>query len=470
VSPVATALVIAIVAQDPTALRALPREGSPRIGQLASGQWLEVREERAGYLKVWDHQHERPGYVRASQVRTCTLDETSAPALAAVIAFLKDSSGSESLGIGYVAAFLKAAPASAVGADAFDALGSFAERLARRASARRAADETLAAQLEVAAGYGVKFVTFEHQDRSRICYDGEAFRRLLALGGTPEQRLRAALSLTTPACVDPALGQAELLTVQEWQRDVLEKVVDPAAPPGPIYLANRVRMRLSAVQSQLAFQYSRRGEAKKSSTASAQALRQLALVEKLELGDEDEPIYQETAIRAATARWQSADSVPARAGIELRIKPGAQPGESCLAVVADGKALLVERCTYSVPHPSSVRASPDGRALTVAVQPLAGWLELWVFRKVGETWEVDPLTPAATEPGLGYVEVAGWSPDSAHLLVVRETKLESGLSRQFQILSATTLEVQKHGDTFEGFGTFRRWHSADWKAGTLALR
>ncbi|MBI5547958.1 MAG: hypothetical protein HY901_29090, partial [Deltaproteobacteria bacterium] len=349
-TPVAAALVVAIAVQDPTPLRALPRDTSPKIGQLASGEWLEVREEKAGYLKVWDHRHERPGYVRGTQVRTYRLDETSAPALAAVIAFLKDSTGSEALGIGLVAAYLKAAPAQAIGPGVFDALGTFAERLARRASARRAPnDETLSAHLGVAAGYGVRFHNYEQADRARVCYEGEAFRRVLALGGaSPEQRIRAALALTLPECVSPELGQTELLALLQWQADILARI-DPHE--GPAHLTSRLRLRRAATGSELAFQYARRGDAKKAALASADALRELALVEKLELGDGDQSHYEETAVRVAAARWPSEEAVVPAGKVALRVLPGSHPCESCLALLPQGSEQqpkpLAERCTFS---------------------------------------------------------------------------------------------------------------------------
>ena len=68
-----------------------------------------------------------------------------------------------------------------------------ADRLAQRASTRRRAphrraadapsraDTALAAHLEVASRYGVAFKSFERDGAMRICYDGEAFRRVLAM-------------------------------------------------------------------------------------------------------------------------------------------------------------------------------------------------------------------------------------------------------------------------------------------------
>src|SRR5262249_61067075 len=117
-----------------------PPTGTPAgQAQPAPGDWLEVRGELRGRLKVYDHRRERPGYVLPSQVRTYPLDESAAPALHAIVDFLRDQPGSESLGIGYVALYLKVAPAAAIGPDVFDALGTMAERLARRPAAPAAA-------------------------------------------------------------------------------------------------------------------------------------------------------------------------------------------------------------------------------------------------------------------------------------------------------------------------------------------
>jgi hypothetical protein len=144
---------IAIVVQDQTPLRAAPRDTALQQAVLWQGDTLEIRGERLDFLQVYDHRRERTGYVRARQVRTYMMDPASAPELLAVIRFLRETPGAEALGIGYVALFLKAASTEAIGSEVFDALGTLAERLARRASARRnkPGDEIIAAHLEVAA-------------------------------------------------------------------------------------------------------------------------------------------------------------------------------------------------------------------------------------------------------------------------------------------------------------------------------
>ena len=128
---IATLVVIALVVQDQSALRAAPQDSAPRQATLWQGEWLEVRGEKQGFLQVYDHRRERPGYVRKGQVRVYPLDETSVPRLEAVLGFLEDTPGAEALGIGYAAAFLRAAPASQVRPEHFATLGVLADRLAR---------------------------------------------------------------------------------------------------------------------------------------------------------------------------------------------------------------------------------------------------------------------------------------------------------------------------------------------------
>src|SRR5262245_37180854 len=132
--PLAAIMTVALVVHDGTSLRPTPNERSGQQAILWKGDWLEVRGEKRGYVQVWDHRHERPGYVRSANVRLYPLDESSAEPIRSVIDFLVDEPGAESLGIGYVALYLKVAKPTAIGTAAFDALGRMAERLAKRAA------------------------------------------------------------------------------------------------------------------------------------------------------------------------------------------------------------------------------------------------------------------------------------------------------------------------------------------------
>ena len=57
----AAIVLVALVADDPAILRNAPRDDAPAQSTLWRGDWLEVRGETAGFLRVYDHRHERPG-------------------------------------------------------------------------------------------------------------------------------------------------------------------------------------------------------------------------------------------------------------------------------------------------------------------------------------------------------------------------------------------------------------------------
>ena len=465
----ATLVAIALVVQDQAPLRASPQDSSPRQATLWQGEWLEVRGERQGFLQVYDHRRERPGYVRATQVRVYSLDETSVPRLQAVMEFVKETPGAEALGIGHAAALLRAAKASQVGPEFFAALGTMADRLARRATSNRTNDTALAAHLDVAASYGVKLLGFEREGRTRVCYDGEAFRRVLALGGSAEARLQAALALTRPECIDPALGPVELHALHTWRRSVLEQVDASALPP---YLANRLHLRRAEVEATLAYQFSRRGELQRGVEAGERSVDALARVSKAELAEEDKGAYAATAVRVGASRAASAHEAPRPpSGPQLAWTSG-QPGETCLRLEDAGAArrVLFERCTYGLVWPASSRRSAPGTAVTVAVQMLEGWTELWVFHQEDGEWKLDTLAPAAVEPSLGYVELAGFSPDGSRILVTREVVSEGRVKSSFQVLKRDTLAPERSAERPEAIGSFQRWSSADWRERTVSLR
>jgi hypothetical protein len=482
------AVAVAIVTQDATPLRAAASETAARQTLLFAGDWLELRGERQGWLQVYDHRHERPGYVRPPQVRSYALpdgngavDAGTARDLAAIIDFVRDTPGQEALGIGYAALFLRVAPPSAVGPELFDALGGMAERLGRRASSRwaRPNDAALAGAIEVAESYGVHFRSFEREGRARVCYDGEAYRRVLALAASPAAKARAALGLTEPGCVDPALPAADREALIAWQAEVLDKA-DPTqlGTKLPIYMSNKLRIRRVAVQAERAYAQARRHDDARAAAAAQAAMRELALVDKAELADEDATAYEEAAMRAGAVRWaaEPATATAAARGLTVAVAPG-EPGQSCVRI-SRGAERLHEHCTYAVVWASSLQLSPKGDALTLAQSPLPGWTELVLLARGANGWTTQTLAPAATEPELGYVEAAGWSPDGAHLLVVREARTTgplgqagaAALVRSFQIVRAGDLTVEKQASRLDNFVSFRRWESARWRRSTVALR
>ena len=479
-APIAPA--IAIVVVDQAALRAAPRDSALQQAALWQGEVVEVRGERIDYLQVWDHQRERGGFVRASQVRRTGTDSADAPALMSVLRFVRDSAGSEALGIGLAAAWLKAAPTEiakgAAGAEALDALGGFAERLARRASssagASRAAEAALGAHLEVARRYGLNFHSFERDGRMQICYDGDAFARLLGINPTPEQGARAVLALTRGECLDPALTAHERASRDQWRATLLERI---DANSLPSHMKNQVLMRRASVWSGLAYQRARRGEA--ALLAGQRALSDLAGIVRSELSDDDQVTFNDTAMRVNASRWAAlpvSAAAPSDPQAPRIVTRAGAPGETCVMLLAAGdaartqRATLAERCTYGLVWPASVSVNREGNALTLAVQPLDSWRELWVFRKGAEGWSIGVLPPAAVSPEAGYAEFAGWVPGGSQLLVAREARGDGKYRRSFEVVRIESLASERQSGDPALLGPFQRWQDAQWKRHSVSLR
>jgi hypothetical protein len=478
----ALVLLVAIIAEDPVVLRNAPRDDAPAQATLWRGDWLEVRGETAGFLKVYDHRHERPGYVRPSFVRVHRLDEASAPELGSVVRFLRDADGAESLGIGYAALFLRAAPASADATEIFAAIGTMADRLARRASGRKtsARDSALAGHLEVAASYGVRFESVagdSDESAARLCYDGEAWSRVLATPGAPPlEKARAALFLAGTRCQPALLPPAKERALNDARVQALGDV-DPAALSA--WIGGRVRLARAEAFAWRAFDEARVGVAEGAAKSESSAVKELALTDRGVLAPEDLARYDEVAMRVAASRWASEPAVHdgRTRAVAITTAPRA-PGETCVRVVGatgasanDNGKPLAERCTYGVVWSSALRWAPSSTVATLAVQPLPSWTELWVVRRDDAgAWTIETLTPATTEPEVGYVESAGFSPDGARLLVVREARVAGHATRRFQVLAAPTLAVEIQCGDVTKLSAFKRWQAAWWKAGTLALR
>ncbi len=478
----ASLLTIAIVTQDQSALRSAPRDSAPQQVALAQGDNLEIRGQKGDYLQVYDHRHERAGYVRATQVRSQSLKPESAPELLSVVRFLRDTPGSESLGIAYAAAYLRAAPAQAIQGEVFDALGAMSERLARRASARQGkpGGDTLAAHLEVAASYGVEMQSFEREGQVQLCYNGDAHRRVLALPATDSQKALAALALTKHECVPANLNPVERFAQDNWRADILDRVEMRDVPD---VIKNRLHLRKAGVWASLAYQRARRTEFQPVAVqaAAARALDELASINKAELTDSDAPLYSEAAIRVGASRWaaqpvavaaSTSTTAPATNTLAVRMSNG-EPGQTCVHLVDakhDVKNALLTRCTYAVVWAASARVNAQGTALSLAVQPMESWREMWVFQRGAEGWDVQVLPPALDNPGLGYVEFAGWVPGNAQMLVAREARVDGRYKTSFEVLRSSTLDVERQADQPKNLSTFYRWQDAVWKGQTVSLR
>jgi hypothetical protein len=463
----ALAATLAIVVQDHAALRAAPRSGATELTRLWQGDVLEVRGENAGYLKVYDYRRERGGFLRRDAARSVDLSETAASDLLAVVRFLRESPGSEALGISYAAAYLKAVPPQAITAEPFDAIAQMAERLADQASGSTDHAADFAPHLEVVEQFGVRMRSFGRNGRMRVCYDGELFHRVLTLpAAQPEARARAVLGLTRPDCIDPDLGPVPRASVDTVRAQLLEQVKDSELSA---MTRSRLHVRRAGVWATLAYDYDRRREP--AGAAAERALAELLAVRPDDLGDDRRPEYVDAVLRVSAVRWAGVLPAPQPGPLILSAALGS-PGQTCIVLEDSHRpraAAIIRRCTYGLVRMASIQAIPQGPALVLAVQPLESWRELWVFHERAGIWTIDVLSPGLDSPEEGYVEYAGYAPGTRRLLIAREVKDRGRFRRSFEELRLDDLALVRQASSPELLRDFGRWQDVAWRRDTLAL-
>jgi len=462
----AMAAALAIVVQDHTSLRSAAQSGATELTTLWQGDVLEVRGERAGYLQVYNYRRERGGYLRSDTVRPLGVTEQDAPDLLAVLRFLRESRGSEALGISYGAAYLKAVPSRALTAEPLEAIARMAERLADTASGSAAATADLGAHLDVVAQFGIHMRSFERNGHIQVCYDGELFQKVLTMPGAgSEERALAALSLTRPDCIDPALATAARSTLDQERGRILEGVSEHDLTS---LTRSRLHARRAAVWAAVAFEQARHGEV---NTLSGQrALAELLDVQANELGEDRRAEYVDALVRVSASRW--AAQVPGRSSDRLALGaiPG-DPGQTCISLqnTKPGSVPLVQRCTYGIAWLASAQVVGDSQAVVLAVQPLETWRELWIFHPRGGHWIVDVLPPGTDDPDEGYIEYAGYVPATRRLLITREVKDRGHFHQSFEELRLDDLVTIRQASRPDLLHDFGRWQDVIWRRDTLSL-
>ena len=457
----------ALVLQEGASLRAGAKESGPQQAQLQRGDVLEIRAERLDYYQVWDYRRERGGYLKKSQA---SLLATDANTLLAQLRLTLPQDGSEGLGLALAAAYIQTASraelAGESGAEVLDALGQLGQRIAANTTPRRAG------LLDLAARYGLRFDSYAQADGSmRQCYDGDAFRRVLSLPASPSARARAALALTKPECRSTTATPAQARAFDDWRAEVLTHAPLDGLPA---FEKNRLLLRRASVAATRAFA---RGDAELAKSAMAD----FAQVEPAEIADDDQPDYNDAAMRVNAVRWTALPVLDERSlgTLKLTLKDGplsgGTPGERCLSLSDAKGEQRLRRCSFGRISLASASLSREGRAIALAVQPIDGWRELWVLAKSGEKsgdeWTLQVLPPAAAAPGLGYVEFAGWVPGGKQVLVAQESRAEGRYtSRRFSVLDLDTLSTQHQAPEVSQLGAFQRWADAGWKSASLALR
>jgi hypothetical protein len=460
------AAALAIVAQDHTPLRSTAQSNATELTTLSQGDVLEVRGEHAGYLRVYNYRRERGGYLRSDAVRQFGVTANDAPELLAVLRFLREARGSEALGISYGAAYLKAVPPQALTAEPLEAIARMAERLADAASGSGNANVDVGAHLDVVGQFGIRMRSFERNGRMQTCYDGELFQRVLLLpSASAEQRALAALSLTRPECIDPALGPAARAALDHDRSAILDEITERDLTALTL---SRLRARRAAVLAAIAFEQARHGES--TALAGQRALTALLGVRVTDLGEDRRSEYVDSIVRVGASRWAAALSAAQSNPLTLTATAN-DPGQTCVALKNPqaGAAPLVQRCTYGIAWLASAQVIAPGQAVVLAVQPLESWRELWIFHKRAGTWIVDVLPPGYSDPEEGYIEYAGYVPATRRLLIARELKERGRFVRSFEEVRLDDLVTVKQASRPDLLRDFGRWQDVAWRRDTLAL-
>jgi hypothetical protein len=473
----------AIVQNDGVSLRSAARDSAAEHAALTQGDLLEVRGQRLDYLQVYDHRRERAGYVKATSVRPINLDATQMPHFLSVVRFLRDSSNQEALGISYAQSYLKVSGGATKDpdyAEVLDAVGKMADRLAAR-TAKQASKDHTAQQIEGVGFLGVRMVSIDQHGQQRLCYDGKAYEQLLGLDVPPSYKLNATLALTQPNCIDSGLTIVQRRDLDASRLRTLDTLKESDLTALTGLERNRYRHRKAAVLASLSFATQRAlnngialGTASSDAMQSvklyaAQAIENLAAVDKGELSDQDKAQYDETALRVGAIRLAAQPAVVLPKTMSI---VAGEPGQTCLVVDT------ARRCTYGVVWPQSLSVSPNGLMMSIAVQPTETWREVWLLRKVDNTWVVDVLPPSTEAPnlgsGVGVVEFAGWVPadtkQEARILVARDTLEKTKVQTRFEVLRAASLSVEARANHPQTLFAFAKFQQASWRAATLTVR
>jgi hypothetical protein len=443
----------ALVVPEQLQLRAAPRDAAPALAPLIRGEALEVRGRQGDWLRVWDHGRERGGFVRSGALLAV---ETDPAALLVQLRLARQQVGAEGLGLGLAAALIERADVDWLrgpqGAELLEHLIALQERLAIRANSALAGQAGALLQTQVAARYGHPLRQLTRADGSHwLCPALEPATLLRGLpGASAAQQVRAALQLSAGDC---AVGSLEerLLRLQD---------IDLKALPSP--LRKTLLLRRAGLQASLA--YARRADESAARASAQAALADWLRLNPAEFDDDDQALLREAAIRLAPMRWlvQEAGSLQ-RGKLELQRVAG-QPGQSCLRIAAQ------THCSHGQPLWSSLRATPDGQALLLAVQALDGWTELW---RLGADGSLQVLPPAAAMPGGAAIGVAEWAGmDRGLVLIAREAVVDGKPLRRFEVLPANSLHAQPLRWAGEPMllAAYQRGAAAEWKAGSPLAR
>ena len=355
----------------------------------------------------------------------------------------------------------------------------------RRALRRKPGDATLAAQVETAESYGVHFVRFEAGGAdSGLLRRRSVSARPRALGVAPDaERVRAALGLTDPSVASiRSIGPGTALTLVEVadERSLDER--GPGEAPGRRTGARASRVSVSdgrALQAALSY-YAARARGLVALAQGRRALRPGAGSSSRTARRSPAGIASRTTKRRCTWRRCAGPTSqgsprrrsPSRSGFDVgdrRPAGRARRACACKREHAQPKAMpAFEHCTYAR-GVAIIRARRPARGGRDDGRRSRWWggASSWSFARRPRLGGRHADAPRAIDPEIGYVELAGFSPDGTHLLVVREAR-ESGplgspntlapwVQKAFQVVTTADLHVEKQAASGgELAPTFRR--------------
>jgi hypothetical protein len=311
-------------------------------------------------------------------------------------------------------------------------------------------------------------ISYERNGAMQLCYDGEAYKQVIAQTNDAALKTRAALGLTKHECVNPDFTPAQLLQHDQWRNATLHSIEANQLSQLPALLKNRLHLRKAGVLSSLAYLQARRNE--DVSSMMREAIGELSAVNKTELSDNDTLDYADAAVRTSAGRFSAGlTSASKIAPLTIQTTAG-EPGQTCVELMAGKTSTKLKKCTFGIVWPQSLSISPNGQVATLAVQTVSTWRELWIMRSSSDGWVLDVLPPSGTGPDLGVLEFAGWVPGGEKMLVARDTLEKGRIRTSFEVLKIDTLTVDQRASTPSLLIAFTKWQDPTWKASTLSIR
>jgi hypothetical protein len=217
----------------------------------------------------------------------------------------------------------------------------------------------------------VKFTSYERDGRMLVCYDGDAYRRVLAMQSSAEQRARAALALIRSECFEHEVSALERYRTDVWRAEVLDRV--GRGTPARISQKSRRDGKGRNVWASLTYQRARMDE--NADAAAQRAIAELAAVDKTQLTEADLSAYNDAAIRVGASRWgATCGGCAADPKTRRSSRHADSRAKTCIDLIetrGEARTRLAHRCTYGIVWTNSRDTEP--RRVMHSCSPSSRW-------------------------------------------------------------------------------------------------